>query len=202
MNQVPPPGFYPDPNGTQRWWDGQQWTARTQDSAPQPMGQAPAGQGFGTTAPQAPPSKRKTPWIIGGVLAAVLLVGGGITAAVMIGGDDDKQDEKASGPEDTVQAYFDALAEDDCEGMVDQVTERAAQEPSMNCDTYDRDSMDGVDASTEINDAEVDGDEATVKSRETFEHPDRDTFEADCTYELVKEDDAWLIDDANCDVLS
>lgn len=24
-DQSPPPGWYPDPSGQQRWWDGQQW---------------------------------------------------------------------------------------------------------------------------------------------------------------------------------
>ncbi|QBS46334.1 hypothetical protein DMB37_31045 [Nocardia sp. CS682] len=28
--QAPPPGWYPDQFGTQRWWDGQQFTQATQ----------------------------------------------------------------------------------------------------------------------------------------------------------------------------
>ncbi|WP_425297184.1 DUF2510 domain-containing protein [Nocardia brasiliensis] len=27
--QAPPPGWYPDQTGTQRWWDGQQFTQAT-----------------------------------------------------------------------------------------------------------------------------------------------------------------------------
>lgn len=28
-NRTPPPGWYPDGQGSQRWWDGAQWTERT-----------------------------------------------------------------------------------------------------------------------------------------------------------------------------
>lgn len=201
MDQTPPPGFYADPEGTQRWWDGRQWTSHTRPPAGQPAGQPSVRPGVGQASP--PPGRRKLPWIIGGIVA-LLVAGGGITAAVLVAGGSgdsgdagDKQSEVA-GPEDTVRTYFDALAVDDCEGMVEQVTERAAQEPSMDCATYDRDSMDGVDASNEIIETEEDGDEATVHSRETFEHPGG-TLVGDCTYELVRQDDVWLIDDADCD---
>jgi hypothetical protein len=33
-NTPPPAGFYPDAQGTSRWWDGQQWTDQTQPAAP------------------------------------------------------------------------------------------------------------------------------------------------------------------------
>ena len=35
MTSTPPPpaGYYPDAQGTSRWWDGQQWTERTQPPA-------------------------------------------------------------------------------------------------------------------------------------------------------------------------
>lgn len=29
-----PPGWYPDPTGTQRWWDGEQWTVYTPPAGP------------------------------------------------------------------------------------------------------------------------------------------------------------------------
>jgi uncharacterized Tic20 family protein len=35
----PPPGWYPDPTGTMRWWDGQGWTAAA--AAPAPYAAAP-----------------------------------------------------------------------------------------------------------------------------------------------------------------
>jgi hypothetical protein len=43
MTNTTPPGWYPDMQGTTRWWDGQQWTERTQ---PQPAAAAPR-TGFG-----------------------------------------------------------------------------------------------------------------------------------------------------------
>ena len=33
-NGGPAPGWYPDPNGLQRWWDGEAWTAFTAPVAP------------------------------------------------------------------------------------------------------------------------------------------------------------------------
>ena len=45
---TPPPGWYPDETGQQRWWDGQQWQApAAPPQAPtprQPLGQQPLGQ--------------------------------------------------------------------------------------------------------------------------------------------------------------
>ncbi len=40
----PPPGWYPDPNGALRWWDGQQW-GEVQGQVPQTQ---PANAGGGT----------------------------------------------------------------------------------------------------------------------------------------------------------
>lgn len=43
-NTAPPPaGWYPDAQGTTRWWDGQQWTEQTQAAAPA----APQRSGLG-----------------------------------------------------------------------------------------------------------------------------------------------------------
>ena len=55
----PPPGWYPDPEmvGTQRYWDGSQWTEH----------RAPMGKPAGRRAPQKgltdePPDPAKVPW--------------------------------------------------------------------------------------------------------------------------------------------
>jgi|SRR5579862_469434 len=34
---APPPGWYLDPSGARRWWDGREWTAATQTPAQHPL---------------------------------------------------------------------------------------------------------------------------------------------------------------------
>ena len=70
--QNPPPGFYPDQNGVQRYWDGTAWTDQTQQAA-----------AATPVAPQLPNrQKGERPWfkkkrfIIPGVVVALFLIGG------------------------------------------------------------------------------------------------------------------------------
>ncbi|MEV8194948.1 MULTISPECIES: DUF2510 domain-containing protein [Rhodococcus] len=37
----PAPGYYPDPSGVMRWWDGTRWTDRVQNSGPPPLAPHP-----------------------------------------------------------------------------------------------------------------------------------------------------------------
>ncbi|WP_414706451.1 DUF2510 domain-containing protein [Rhodococcus pyridinivorans] len=55
----PAPGYYPDPSGVMRWWDGSRWTDRVQNSGPPP----PASQ---------PPKKSHT---VRNILLALVAVG-------------------------------------------------------------------------------------------------------------------------------
>jgi hypothetical protein len=55
----PAPGYYPDPSGVMRWWDGSRWTDRVQNSGPPP------------SAPQ-PPKKSHT---VRNILLALVAVG-------------------------------------------------------------------------------------------------------------------------------
>ena len=48
MTDLPPPGWYPDPTGTLRWWDGQRWTvAATPPGIPVPGDHQPLAQSYG-----------------------------------------------------------------------------------------------------------------------------------------------------------
>lgn len=89
MSQTPA-GWYPDANGTIRWWDGGQWTEHTQP--PPAMPAPPTAQGaahqtmplpyvpqhsrspWGTATPA---ERRARPWgiIVAGAVAAVIVIG-------------------------------------------------------------------------------------------------------------------------------
>jgi hypothetical protein len=71
---TPTAGWYPTPNGEQRYWDGEQWLA-----LPPPAG--PVGPSMGEPEPGAAPRKRRVGrWLaMAGAVAVLLgLVGGGI----------------------------------------------------------------------------------------------------------------------------
>jgi TM2 domain-containing membrane protein YozV len=42
MPQNAPAGWYPQPDGTERWWDGQAWTAHSRPVPPPPTAPAPS----------------------------------------------------------------------------------------------------------------------------------------------------------------
>lgn len=66
MNQLPPPGWYPNPSGTGfRYWDGHNWG----QVAPSP---APVIPPQGSVAPQR--KRDNTAWILGGSFLALILV--------------------------------------------------------------------------------------------------------------------------------
>lgn len=69
----PPAGWYPNPDvpGTQRYWDGSQWTSHV--SPPQPLPSPAPKSG----------SSLKWVWILGGILLLVLVLVGGCVAAVV-----------------------------------------------------------------------------------------------------------------------
>jgi uncharacterized protein DUF2510 len=115
-----PPGWYEDPSspGSERWWDGTQWTASTRARAsseipPPPPGMPPAGAagpvpGYPPGGYQpgpyqpggpygAPPGSRRTRTI--GLSVLALVVVGALVAVliVVLGGDDDKKGVAADG---------------------------------------------------------------------------------------------------------
>lgn len=74
-----PPGWYPDAGGTQRYWDGQAWTAHTAPPGPGP-GVGVGGEGRpGVTGPS-------TAKVMAWVVVATLAVPAVIVALVFLAG--------------------------------------------------------------------------------------------------------------------
>lgn len=70
-----PAGWYPDPTGGRRYWDGEQWLAISepeQDSHPSDQGKTPSGSRL----------RKRTVWLVA-AMVGVLLVGGGATGVVL-----------------------------------------------------------------------------------------------------------------------
>jgi len=62
-NTPPPAGFYPDAQGTSRWWDGQQWTERVQEQpARTGLGARLADAGRSMVAKSDPSARHDTVW--------------------------------------------------------------------------------------------------------------------------------------------
>lgn len=79
-----PPGWHPQPDGRDRWWDGQQWTDHFRDpvapAAPAPYGTPGAPQG------QWPPPKRGMSGGAKGCLVAAVVVVLLVVVALVVGG--------------------------------------------------------------------------------------------------------------------
>ena len=50
MAQYAPAGWYPQPDGTERWWDGQMWTAHSRPQPPPPTVPVAAPGHYGSDA--------------------------------------------------------------------------------------------------------------------------------------------------------
>lgn len=84
------PGWYPDGQGNQRYWDGQGWTAQT---APSPA-TAPPPPPYGQPVPGGPVKKsHKTRNIVLGVVAAIIV----ISAIASTAGGSKKKNDNAGG---------------------------------------------------------------------------------------------------------
>lgn len=90
-----PPGWHPQPDGRDRWWDGQQWTDHYRDETavqpPVPGGYDPYGrpaqnpQGQWQQPQRQGMSKGLKGCLIAGVVILVLLVAGVIAAVFVVG---------------------------------------------------------------------------------------------------------------------
>ena len=103
LNQTAPAGWYPDPNGQLRFWDGAQWTAKT---APPPSRVAlkpPPIQVEVVPKRRSVEQQIKRGLIAGGALLAVII---GVSA---IGGSMDQSNRER----ETHQAYCESFGADD-----------------------------------------------------------------------------------------
>ncbi|MGG5261133.1 DUF2510 domain-containing protein [Phycicoccus avicenniae] len=91
-----PPGWHPQPDGRERWWDGQQWTEHFRDPVATPVAPAPygdpnaqAGTGYGTPGAGFPPPQKQgmsggaKGCLIAAVVIVVLLVVGVIVGGIL-----------------------------------------------------------------------------------------------------------------------
>lgn len=108
-----PAGWYPDAStpGTQRYWDGQQWTDHTAplaDGAADAPAAAPAE--LATAAPGSGSGRGK---VAGGIAAGLLVLAGGAFAVTQLASADGGADD----PEAAVSALFEAVSEEDLVGI-------------------------------------------------------------------------------------
>ncbi|GAA4802750.1 VWA domain-containing protein [Nocardioides caeni] len=90
-SQQPPPGWYPDPSGRPRWWDGTAWGGYATTPDPAPTTSPDAG-----TTPPAPRRRRRAVAVIAACLAAVI-AGVGIAWVAFDRPDEDPADEERPG---------------------------------------------------------------------------------------------------------
>jgi hypothetical protein len=100
----PPAGFYPDSSGAMRWWDGNAWTDRMQDSSTPPAAGAPPT----ATATQTPGKKSHTlrnvllvilGLIVLSFVGCVAILGSAVNEADKAIKNAEAKDEEPGGPE-------------------------------------------------------------------------------------------------------
>lgn len=125
--------------------------------------------------------------------ALALALAGALVAAGCGGDDGGSTVESGASPEEVVDSFYGAVADNDAEAACALVTEETAQQAA---DQEDADSCeeatsfgDGASLaeSIEVGDAEIDGDKATVEVSSSAQ-------EGTGTVDLVQEDGEWKID--------
>lgn len=149
-----PPGWYPDGQGAQRWWDGSQWTERTQPADAPEAPAASAGPGSSASAGDQPPPP-PPPWEApqdqppgaygaagpaqpgqpgfaapaggGGSKKLLLIIGAAVLALLLLCAIGGVVLAMIGGddPEDAVEDYFDAFVEDDYTQQCELRSERS-----------------------------------------------------------------------------
>lgn len=205
----PAAGWYDQPDGTKRYWDGQAWTEHTaRPDAPQPdLPRSDAPQPDAASAvpvaptsqpavaapvalpPSAPAKKRKVwPWIVGIGGGLLILIIGGIVAIVML------VLKATEGPREAVEALEDSLVAGDCQAFTEMTTTSFREMAGFgDCVVFE-----SIVASYEPNESmrihstDIQGSTATVVATEVWAG-DSATYEV--TYSLIKGDDGWKVDD-------
>lgn len=178
-----------------------------QYGAPQPSygtagaaaaGYPPPGPDHGTPSTSGPGSRKGLLiGLVGGLIGVVVLV---IILVIALGGSGPSSDD----PAETVQSFFDAARDGDCDAAVELLTENAQEtlDPE-DCESADPAEEFGDSVELEVGDAEIDGDDATVPVSLVVD-PDSEELgglggliPSDVTidFQLRKVDGAWLIDD-------
>jgi hypothetical protein len=95
-----PPGWYPDPEGDLRWYDGQSWTDHVQTEP-------------STSTASPPPDRRRRRAVIGMLLALLLVIAVGASALVLVltSDDDDDPTNPEAGPSATTTPPTDEPSE-------------------------------------------------------------------------------------------
>ena len=137
------------------------------------------------------PSRRRAPWIIGGICALLTLL---LVAAVVIGAI--WFFALRSTPQDAVEQYYEASNSQDCESLQEVTTERFRGGAEFSCEAWEAAlSQESLEFEHEFGETTMDGDRASVESTELVTEPDGARYRIRYAYDLVEQDGAWRIDD-------
>lgn len=221
MTQAPA-GWYPQPDGTQRYWDGSTWTEHISPAAgpaaaqpaaqpaaavePQPVFAAtPAPSAMAVPGPAEPlgvapmgmetqTKKRKVwPWLVGAGVLILLLIAAVIVAVVMFA------KNVMDGPLQAVDDYDQAWQQVDC-ALIQGATTASFQERNGfdDCATFEATAQPFSDSlgtyTLNVNSTSINNDEATIIADETWTDTDGEVTNYTYEYTLYKEGDVWLID--------